>query len=147
MVVVGSGAAGMSAALAAAGHGLRVLLISKENIGGGATPLAQGGLAAALGPGDSEVLHQRDTAAAGAGLCDPARWPRWPPRRPGRSGGWPCAGPGWAAARCTGKAGTAGTGSCTPAATRPGPRCTGCCAASLLTARSIRSPSAPRWTC
>jgi L-aspartate oxidase len=71
VVVVGSGAAGMSAALAAAGHGLRVLLISKENIGGGATPLAQGGLAAALGPGDSEELHQRDTVAAGAGLCDP----------------------------------------------------------------------------
>jgi len=72
VVVVGSGAAGMSAALAAAGHGLRVLLISKENIGAGATPLAQGGLAAALGPGDSEQLHQQDTAAAGAGLCDPS---------------------------------------------------------------------------
>ncbi len=71
VVVVGSGAAGMSAALAAAGHGLRVLLISKDDVGGGATPLAQGGLAAALGPGDTAVLHQRDTAAAGAGLCDP----------------------------------------------------------------------------
>lgn len=71
VVVVGSGAAGMSAALAAAGHGLRVLLISKEDVGAGATPLAQGGLAAALGPGDSVALHQRDTAAAGAGLCDP----------------------------------------------------------------------------
>jgi L-aspartate oxidase len=71
VVVVGSGAAGMSAALAAAGHGLRVLLISKADLGGGATPLAQGGLAAALGPGDSAAAHQRDTAAAGAGLCDP----------------------------------------------------------------------------
>ena len=71
VVVVGSGAAGMSAALAAAGHGLRVLLVSKEDVGAGATPLAQGGLAAALGPGDSVALHQRDTAAAGAGLCDP----------------------------------------------------------------------------
>jgi L-aspartate oxidase len=71
VVIVGSGAAGMSAALAAAGHGLRVLLISKEGLGGGATPLAQGGLAAALAPGDTEVQHQRDTAAAGAGLCDP----------------------------------------------------------------------------
>jgi L-aspartate oxidase len=72
VAVVGSGAAGLSAALAAAGHGLRVLLVSKEDMGAGATPLAQGGLAAALGPGDSVALHQRDTAAAGAGLCDPA---------------------------------------------------------------------------
>ena len=86
VVVVGSGAAGMSAALAAAGHGLRVLLISKENIGGGATPLAQGGLAAALGPGDSEVLHQRDTAVAGAGLCDPGAVARLAAEAPGEIG-------------------------------------------------------------
>jgi L-aspartate oxidase len=72
VVVVGSGAAGMSAALAAAGYGRRVLLISKEGLGGGATPLAQGGLAAAIGPGDTATLHQRDTLDAGAGLCDPA---------------------------------------------------------------------------
>ena len=73
VVVVGSGAAGMSAALAAAGHGRRVLLITKESdLGGGATPLAQGGLAAAIGPGDTAARHQRDTLDAGAGLCDPA---------------------------------------------------------------------------
>jgi L-aspartate oxidase len=72
VLVVGSGAAGMSAALAAAGHGRRVLLISKEELGGGATPLAQGGLAAAIGPGDSAALHLNDTLDAGAGLCDPA---------------------------------------------------------------------------
>ncbi|HEX3924607.1 MAG TPA: L-aspartate oxidase [Streptosporangiaceae bacterium] len=72
VVVVGSGAAGLSAALAAAGHGLRVLLVSKEGLGGGATPLAQGGLAAAIGPGDTAARHQQDTLAAGAGLCDPA---------------------------------------------------------------------------
>ena len=71
VVVVGSGAAGMSAALAAAGSGRRVLLISKDELGGGATPLAQGGLAAAIGPGDSAARHQRDTLVAGAGLCDP----------------------------------------------------------------------------
>jgi L-aspartate oxidase len=70
VLVVGSGAAGMSAALAAAGHGRRVLLISKEELGGGATPLAQGGLAAAIGPGDSAALHRSDTLDAGAGLCD-----------------------------------------------------------------------------
>jgi L-aspartate oxidase len=72
VVVVGSGAAGLAAALAAVGHGRSVLLLSKEDIGGGATPLAQGGLAAAIGPGDDPELHQRDTLEAGAGLCDPA---------------------------------------------------------------------------
>jgi L-aspartate oxidase len=72
VVVVGSGAAGMTAALAAAGHGRRVLLLSKEDIGGGATPAAQGGLAAAIGPGDSPATHRRDTLDAGASLCDPA---------------------------------------------------------------------------
>jgi L-aspartate oxidase len=72
VVVVGSGAAGISAALAAAARGRRVLLLSKGELGAGATPLAQGGLAAAIGPGDSPALHARDTLAAGAGLSDPA---------------------------------------------------------------------------
>jgi L-aspartate oxidase len=72
VVVVGSGAAGMAAALAAAARGRRVLLVTKEDLGGGSTPLAQGGLAAAIGPGDDLVLHQRDTLVAGAGLCEPA---------------------------------------------------------------------------
>jgi L-aspartate oxidase len=72
VVVVGSGAAGLAAALTAARHGRRVLLLSKDGVGGGATPLAQGGLAAAIGPGDTPALHQRDTLDAGAGLCDPA---------------------------------------------------------------------------
>jgi len=71
VLVVGAGAAGMSAALATARHGRRVLLISKEGIGGGSTLLAQGGLAAALGPDDSPALHVGDTLEAGAGLCDP----------------------------------------------------------------------------
>ena len=72
VVVLGSGAAGITAALTAASHGRRVLLFSKDGIGGGATPLAQGGLAAAIGPGDTPALHRRDTLDAGAGLCDPA---------------------------------------------------------------------------
>ena len=73
VVVVGSGAAGMTAALTAARHGRDVLLLTKEeDIGGGATPFAQGGLAAAIGPGDDPGLHERDTIEAGAGLCDPA---------------------------------------------------------------------------
>jgi L-aspartate oxidase len=70
VVVVGSGAAGIAAALTAAGHRRRVLLITKE-LSGGATPLAQGGLAAAIGPGDSAASHVADTLEAGAGLCEP----------------------------------------------------------------------------
>jgi L-aspartate oxidase len=69
VVVVGSGAAGMAAALTAARHGRRVLMLSKAGLGGGATPLAQGGLAAAVGPADSPALHMSDTMTAGAGLC------------------------------------------------------------------------------
>ncbi|HEY5394548.1 MAG TPA: FAD-dependent oxidoreductase, partial [Trebonia sp.] len=70
VVVVGSGAAGISVALTAAEAGLRVLMVTKDLIGG-ATPLAQGGLAAAIGPGDSPASHVSDTLTAGAGLCEP----------------------------------------------------------------------------
>src|ERR1700761_154044 len=83
VVVVGSGAAGISAALAAAQAGRRVLLLTKADLGGGATPLAQGGLAAAIGPGDSAALHQQDTEVAGAGLCDPAAVAALVTRAPG----------------------------------------------------------------
>jgi L-aspartate oxidase len=69
VVVVGSGAAGITVALTAAGHGLRVVMITKE-LTGGASPLAQGGLAAAIGPSDSAAQHALDTMTAGAGLCD-----------------------------------------------------------------------------
>ena len=70
MVIVGSGAAGIAVALTAAERGLRVLVVTKDLVGG-ATPLAQGGLAAALGAGDTPAAHVRDTLIAGAGLCEP----------------------------------------------------------------------------
>ena len=70
VVVVGSGAAGIAVALTAAARGLRVLVVTKDLVGG-ATPLAQGGLAAALGAGDTPAAHVRDTLVAGAGLCEP----------------------------------------------------------------------------
>ena len=70
VVVMGSGAAGIAAALTAAAAGLRVLVVTKDLVGG-ATPLAQGGLAAALGAGDTPAAHVRDTLVAGAGLCEP----------------------------------------------------------------------------
>lgn len=70
VLVVGSGIAGLSAAVALAGR-RRVALISKETGGGGSTQLAQGGIAAPIGPGDSSVAHAADTVAAAAGLGDP----------------------------------------------------------------------------
>jgi L-aspartate oxidase len=70
VVVIGSGAAGISVALTAAASGLRVLVVTKDLVGG-ATPLAQGGLAAALGAGDTPAAHVSDTLIAGAGLCEP----------------------------------------------------------------------------
>ncbi len=70
-IVVGSGVAGMSCALEAAKSG-SVALLTKEKLLGGNTPLAQGGIAAALGANDSHNLHIQDTLRAGAGKCDPA---------------------------------------------------------------------------
>jgi L-aspartate oxidase len=71
VVVVGSGVAGLTAALAARPAG-RVLLVTKALLQAGSTWWAQGGIAAALAPDDSPAQHLRDTIAAGAGLCDEA---------------------------------------------------------------------------
>jgi L-aspartate oxidase len=71
VVVVGSGAAGLAAALAA--RPVRsVLIVTKGTLAAGSTAWAQGGLAAVLDPTDSLENHVRDTLAAGAGLCDEA---------------------------------------------------------------------------
>jgi L-aspartate oxidase len=71
VVVVGGGAAGLSAALAAA-RTRSVALLVKGALGDGATGWAQGGIAAAVGADDSVASHLVDTMAAGAALCDPA---------------------------------------------------------------------------
>ena len=71
VVVVGSGIAGLTAALHARAAG-RVLLVTKALLDAGSTRWAQGGIAAALAPDDSPAAHFADTMTAGAGLCDPA---------------------------------------------------------------------------
>ncbi len=72
VVVVGSGIAGVTAALTAHASlpGRTVLLVTKSVLDDGSTRWAQGGIAAALGPGDSPEQHLADTLTAGAGLCD-----------------------------------------------------------------------------
>lgn len=69
VVVVGSGVAGLTAALHAARDG-QVLLVTKVLVDAGSTRWAQGGVAAALGADDSPEEHLRDTLEAGVGLCD-----------------------------------------------------------------------------
>ena len=72
VVVVGSGIAGVTTALSthAALPGKNILLVTKSMLDDGSTRWAQGGIAAALGPGDSPEQHLSDTLIAGAGLCD-----------------------------------------------------------------------------
>lgn len=69
VLVVGSGAAGLTAALGCAP--LRVTVLTKATLISGASAWAQGGVAAAVGTDDTPALHAADTLAAGAGLCDP----------------------------------------------------------------------------
>jgi L-aspartate oxidase len=72
LIVVGSGIAGLRAAIEAASAGLRVIILSKDPPSKSATEKAQGGIAVALSDEDEVGLHQMDTLAAGAGLCDEA---------------------------------------------------------------------------
>jgi L-aspartate oxidase len=70
VVVVGSGIAGLSAALTAA-PSARVAVVTKGALDDGCSRYAQGGIAAAVGDDDSTELHFEDTIAAGRGLCHP----------------------------------------------------------------------------
>jgi L-aspartate oxidase len=67
VVVVGSGAAGLSAALTLA-PSLKVAVLAKSDLSSGSTAWAQGGIAAVLEPGDTFESHVEDTIVAGAGL-------------------------------------------------------------------------------
>ena len=72
LLVLGSGVAGLSAAVRAADtHKMRVGVLTKGELSQATTRWAQGGVAAVLhGDEDSTDLHLADTLAAGAGLCD-----------------------------------------------------------------------------
>jgi L-aspartate oxidase len=70
VVIVGSGVAGLTAALHARRTGRTVLLVTKGRVEEGSTRWAQGGIAAALADDDTPEEHLHDTLVAGAGLCD-----------------------------------------------------------------------------
>jgi L-aspartate oxidase len=70
VVVIGAGAAGLSAALGLGGR--RVDLLAKGSLArSGNSPWAQGGVAGAVGPGDSPALHAADTLAVAGEIGDP----------------------------------------------------------------------------
>lgn len=76
IIVVGAGVAGLTAVQRLASLGAQVTLVTagrfgSDDIATGNTALAQGGIAAALGPGDDPVSHANDTVTAGAGLVVP----------------------------------------------------------------------------
>lgn len=72
VVVVGSGIAGLTAALHAAENGCRVTVVTKGALSDTNTRWAQGGVAAVTDPSDTVASHANDTMTAGAGLNDPA---------------------------------------------------------------------------
>ena len=69
VLIIGSGAAGLRAALAASEHS-DVTLITKTTLTESNTHYAQGGIAVAMNLDDTIALHIKDTCDAGAGLCD-----------------------------------------------------------------------------
>ena len=68
-LIVGSGIAGLSTALALAPHPVTVLTLAMPGYSS-STKLAQGGIAAAVSPEDSVKAHIQDTLRAGDGLCE-----------------------------------------------------------------------------
>ncbi|MEG3636753.1 L-aspartate oxidase [Micromonospora palythoicola] len=72
VIVVGSGVAGLTAALHLREAGLHVTVVTKVDMDEGSTRWAQGGIAAVLDPADTPAMHASDTEIAGVGLCDPA---------------------------------------------------------------------------
>ena len=124
-VIVGSGIAGLYAALMARDHG-DVLVLTKGSIDEANTKYAQGGIAAAVAPDDSAELHLQDTLVAGAGLVNPKRRRAFSPPRPRTASPTSCASAcpstaSTARSRSAARARTAAAASSTPAATPPAP--------------------------
>ena len=69
-VVIGSGVAGLRAAIALAESGAEVTILTKDKASESNTEYAQGGVAVVLADDDEAELHEDDTLVAGAGLCD-----------------------------------------------------------------------------
>ena len=69
ILVIGSGVAGLSAAMEASKHA-SVTVVSKDTLFEGSTHYAQGGIAVPVAPGDTIAYHAADTRSAGQGLCD-----------------------------------------------------------------------------
>lgn len=72
VLIIGSGAAGLTCALKLARHGIASTVVSKAQLESGATLWAQGGISAVFDEDDSLEAHVRDTLIAGAGLCEDA---------------------------------------------------------------------------
>ena len=70
VAIIGAGLAGLYAALEAADRGAAVTLVTKGSLRTSNSFMAQGGIASAIGPGDSPDQHFADTITAGRGLCD-----------------------------------------------------------------------------
>ncbi|HSB54384.1 MAG TPA: L-aspartate oxidase [Gemmatimonadales bacterium] len=70
-IIVGTGIAGLWTAWRLAAEGQPSILLTKGLLADSASAWAQGGIAVALGPGDSPSQHAADTLAAGDGLSDP----------------------------------------------------------------------------
>ncbi|MCK5769758.1 L-aspartate oxidase [Algiphilus sp.] len=71
VLILGSGAAGLTCALRLAESGIRSTVVSKTRLQSGATLWAQGGISAVLDAADSLDAHVADTLAAGGDLCAP----------------------------------------------------------------------------
>ena len=65
VLVIGSGGAGLSAALIAQENGAKVLIVTKLRLGDSNTIGAEGGTQAADRPGDSPAIHYLDTMGGG----------------------------------------------------------------------------------
>lgn len=70
LLIIGSGAAGLTAAVTAANLGIECVVVCKNDAMDCNTRHAQGGVAAVLSPNDSIESHIADTLSTGGGLCN-----------------------------------------------------------------------------